>query len=155
MKRLLLIVVLGSLVGASPAAAKGLRWIELCGPSECKRTPGDRVEGEVLIFPPHVMSGAPDEPPERAARWLRIRVAIDGEKRKLRSVLIPSLGYAGGDQGGGYGYVWERLGRETRSTYRWLGRGVERNPAATTPGISEPSLTVGAAVWRASVSATR
>lgn len=147
-RRLLLIAVVGSLVAAAPAAAKELRWVEVCGPSDCERTPGRQLAGEVLIFPPWVMSGAPDDPPARAGRWLRVRVAVDGSRRRLRSVVMPKLGYAGGDQGGGYGYVWERLGRDARATYRRLGRGVERYPAATAPGLTSPpafTATTGAA----------
>lgn len=158
MKRLLLIAVAGLLLTAAPASAKGLRWVELCGPSECQRTPGRQIEGRVLIFPPWVMSGAPDDPPARAARWLRVRVAPARSHRRLRSVVMPGIGYASGAQGGGYGFVWERLGRDARATYRMLGRGVERYPAATAPGLGSTSfgasaeppaaLTVGAAVER-------
>src|SRR5689334_4431394 len=78
MKRLLAITVFALLIVASQADAKGLRWIEVCGPSECHRVSGEQVAGRVLIFPPWVMSGAPDDPPARAGRWLRIRVAMDG-----------------------------------------------------------------------------
>lgn len=154
MKRLLLVVALGCLLFAAPATAKGLRWVEICGPDGCQRTPGDKVEGQVLIFPPWVMSGPPDDPPTRAGRWQRVRVRYDGSRRRLRSVLIPSRGYAGGDQGGGYGYVWERLGRDARATYRKLGRGLTRFPASTVPGLDSESI-VAAAMWRTSVSATR
>ena len=136
----MLIVVVGSLVAAAPAAAKGLRWVEVCGPSDCQRTPGSQIDGEVLIFPPWVMSGAPDDPPARAGRWLQVRVAPARSKRIMRSVVMPGSGYAGGDQGGGYGYVWERLGRDARATYRRLGRGVERYPAATAPDIAATSF---------------
>ena len=61
---------------------------------------------------------------------------------------MPGLGYAGGDQGGGYGFVWERLGRDARATYRRLGRGLVPYPAATAPGLDLPPsfpATVGAA----------
>lgn len=95
-----------------------------------------------LITPPWVMSGGPDKPPKHAAPWLRIRVAIRHSERRQRSVLIPELGYAGGDQGGGYGYVWERLSKTERLTYRMLGGCLERYPAATLPGLegsSQPS----------------
>ncbi|HET6831207.1 MAG TPA: hypothetical protein VFH44_07640 [Solirubrobacterales bacterium] len=139
MKRLLLIAVVGSLLAAAPAAAKGLRWVELCGPDDCQRTSGRQIEFETLIFPPWVMSGAPDDPPARAGEWLRVRVAFAGGDRIPGwSVVMPGLGYAGGDQGGGYGFVWERLGRDARATYRRLGRGVERHPAATAPGLTPP-----------------
>lgn len=158
MKRLLAITVLALLAVAPQADAKGLRWVEVCGPSDCHRVSGERVAGRVLIFPPWVMSGAPDDPPARPGRWLRMRVAMDGSKRRLHSVVIPSRGYAGGDQGGGYGYVWERLGREARATYDWLGRGVERYPAASVPGLDATdqaiaadrplALTIAAAVKR-------
>ena len=141
MKRWLLIVAVGSLVAAASADGKGLKWVELCGPSDCQRTPGRQIEGEVLIFPPWVMSGAPDDPPNRAARWLQVRVAPAGSTRIMRSVVMPGIGYAGGDQGGGYGYVWERLGRDARATYRRLGRGVERYPAATAHDIASMSFT--------------
>jgi hypothetical protein len=140
MKRLLLIAVLGSLLAAAPAAGKGLKWVDLCGPEGCQRTPGRQIEGEVLIFPPTVMSGAPDAPPARAGRWLRVRVAPARSGRVFRSVVMPGLGYAGGDQGGGYGYVWERLSRDARATYRRLGRGVERYPAATADDIAASSF---------------
>ena len=133
MKRLLLIAMLGSLVAAAPAAAKGLEWVEVCGPSDCQRTSGRQLEGQVLIFPPTVMSGAPDDPPARAGKWLRVRVAVAGGRQIFRSILMPGLGYAGGDQGGGYGFVWERLGRDARATYRRLGRGLVPYPAATAP----------------------
>lgn len=159
MRRLLLISLAVLLVPAAPAAAKGLKWVEVCGPAECHRVPGHRIEGEVVIFPPWVMSGAPDDPPAEAGRWLRVRVAVDGTRRRMRSVVIPALGYAGGDQGGGYGFVWERLGRDARATYRRLARGVERYPAATVPGLGAAraegsaaerpaALTVAAAVRR-------
>ena len=147
-KRLLLIAMLGSLVAAAPAAAKGLEWVEVCGPSDCQRTSGRQLEGQVLIFPPTVMSGAPDDPPARAGKWLRVRVAVAGGRQIFRSILMPGLGYAGGDQGGGYGFVWEWLGRDARATYRRLGRGLVPYPAATAPGLDLPPsfpATVGAA----------
>ena len=154
MRRLLLIAVVGSLVAAAPAAAKGLRWVEVCGPADCNRTPAREITPP-LIFPPHVMSGAPDDPPARAARWLRVRVAVDGSRRPLRSTVMPRIGYAGGDQGGGYGFVWERLDRDARANWRRLGRGVERYPAATAPGLTPPvsvEATVGAADVAAGIS---
>ena len=144
MKRLLLITVIGSLIAAAPAAGKGLKWVELCGPDECQRTPGHQVEFEVLIFPPWVMSGAPDDPPARAGKWLQVRVAPARSKRIMRSFVMTGLGYAGGDQGGGYGFVWERLGRDARATYRRLGRGVERYPAATAHDLASMSFTASA-----------
>ncbi|KAB2857755.1 MAG: hypothetical protein F9K43_25425 [Bauldia sp.] len=150
MKRLLLIAVVASLVVAAPAAAKGLRWVEVCGPSECRRTPEGRIESETLIFPPWVMFGAPDGPPARAGRWLRVRVAPARSNRIMKSVLMPGVGYAGGDQGGGYGFVWERLGRDARATYRMLGRGVERYPVATARDLAAMSfaMTVTGSVRR-------
>lgn len=151
MKRLLAITAIALLIVAATADAKGLRWVEVCGPSDCRRTPGHRIEGEVLIFPPWVMSGAPDDPPARAGGWLRVRVAPARSHRIMRSVVIPGLGYAGGDQGGGYGFVWERLGPEARATYRRLDRGVERYPGATLPGFESTSL-VAAAVERSAAS---
>jgi hypothetical protein len=138
---LLLIAVVGSLVAAAPAVAKGLRWVEVCGPDDCQRTPGRQIAFEALIFPPWVMSGAPDDPPTRAGGWLSVRVAVAGGDRVLRSAVMPELGYAGGDQGGGYGFVWERLSRDARATYRRLGRGVERYPAATAHDLAAMSFT--------------
>ena len=147
MKRLLLITAIAFVAVTAAADAKGLRWVEVCGPSDCHRVSGERIEGRVLIFPPWVMSGAPDEPPAESGRWLKVRVAVAHSHRRMRSVVMPGLGYAGGDQGGGYGFVWERLGRDARATYRWLGRGIERYPAATAPGVAS-RLTVAAAVRR-------
>jgi hypothetical protein len=146
---LLLIAVLGSLLAAAPATAKGLEWVELCGPSGCQRTPGSQIEFEVLIFPPWVMSGAPDDPPSGAARWLRVRVAPARGNRVMESVVMPGLGYAGGDQGGGYGFVWERLGRDARATYRQLSQGLERYPAATAPDLA--AMTFATKATRGSV----
>lgn len=140
MKRVLLIAVVGSLVAAGSADGKGLRWVELCGPSDCRRTPGRQIDGEVLIFPPSVMSGAPDDPPARAGKWLQVRVAPARSRRIMRSVVMPGIGYAGGDQGGGYGFVWERLGRDARATYRRLVRGIEPYPAATASDIAATSF---------------
>jgi len=140
MKRVLLIVAVGSLVAAASADGKGLRWVEVCGPSDCRRTPGRQIEGDVLIFPPWVMSRAPDDPPARAGRWLRVRVAPAQSRGILQSVVMPGVGYAGGDQGGGYGFVWERLRRDARATYRRLGRGIEPYPAATAPEIAATSF---------------
>lgn len=165
MKRLLLITALALLAISAQASAKGLRWVEVCGPVDCHRVAGERLAGRTLIFPPWVMSGGPDEPPAHGGRWLRVRVVVDGSKRRLRSVVIPALGYAGGDQGGGYGFVWERLGRDARAAYRRLARGVERYPAATVPGLAAAqsaggsaerpaALTVAAAVRRAAVPLT-
>jgi len=140
MRRVLLIVAVGSLVAAASADGKGLRWVEVCGPSDCRHTPGRQIEGDVLIFPPWVMSGAPDDPPARAGRWLQVRVAPARSRRIMRSVVMPGIGYAGGDQGGGYGFVWERLGRDARATYRRLARGIEPYPAATATGIAATSF---------------
>ena len=148
MKRVLLIAVVGSLVAAGSADGKGLKWVELCGPSECQRTPGHQIAFETLIFPPWVMSGAPDDPPARAGKWLQVRVAPARSQRIMRSVVMPGLGYAGGDQGGGYGYVWERLGHDARATYRRLGRGVERYPAATAHDIASMSFTATGSLER-------
>ena len=148
MKRVLLIVAVGSLVVAASADGKGLRWVELCGPSDCRRTPGRQIEGDVLIFPPWVMSGAPDDPPARAGRWLQVRVATARSRRIMRSVVMPGIGYAGGDQGGGYGFVWERLGREARATYRRLGRGIEPYPAAMAPDIAATSFAATGSAMR-------
>ena len=68
----------------------------------------------------------------------------------MKSVLMPGVGYAGGDQGGGYGFVWERLGRDARATYRMLGRGVERYPVATARDLAAMSfaMTVTGSVRR-------
>lgn len=140
MKRTLLIAIAVLLVAAVPAEAKGLRWIELCGPSDCNRMPARAVEGSPLVFPPWVMSGAPDRAPARASGWLRVRVAADGRRVPMRSVVMPEIGYAGGNQGGGYGFVWERLGRDVRATYDRLARGLERYPAATAPGLPATSF---------------
>lgn len=132
MRRLLLLpLIVVPLVAAPSAGAKGFKWVELCGPVVCKRTPGTELESTgPLVFPPWVMSGRPDEPPAHAGRWLRVRVAVPRSHRRLRSVVIPGRGYAGGDQGGGHGYVWQRLGDAELRTYRRLGRGLERFPAA-------------------------
>ena len=157
-----MIALVVSLIAAAPAAGKGLRWIELCGPSECERTQGEDVLGQPLIFPPWVMMGAPDGAPKQEARWLRVRVSMRGNKRPLRSVVVPGIGYAGGTEGREWGFIWERMGRDVRATYRELGRGVERYPASTMPGspssssadpLAVPaerplSLTVAAAVGR-------
>jgi hypothetical protein len=136
-------------VWAPPAGAKGLKWVEVCGPLECARTEAEDLDLErhPLVFPPWVMSGRPDPPPEEAARWLHVRVRAGG--KRMRSVVLPRAGYAGGDQGGGHGYVWQRLDRDERRTYRMLGRGVERFPASFLPGLApdrrDPSETVGGA----------
>lgn len=162
MKRLLLIVVAGLLIAAAPADGKGLRWIELCGPTECHRTQGEDLWGQPLIFPPWVMMGAPDDPPATAGKWLRVRVSIPGNKRPRRSVVVPGIGYAGGTEGREWGFIWERMGRDVRATYRELGSGIERYPASSMPGLASPrstdastapaerplALTVAAAVGR-------
>ena len=123
-------------VWAPPAEAKGLKWVEVCGPLECTRTAAQDLDLErhPLIFPPWVMSGRPDPPPEEAARWLHVRVRADSQR--MRSVVLPRPGYAGGDQGGGHGFVWQRLDRDERRTYRVLGRGLERFPASSLPGLA-------------------
>ena len=131
-----MIALVVSLIAAAPAAGKGLRWIELCGPDDCQRTPGAEVWGQPLVFPPWVMMGAPDEPPEQTGRWLRVRVSIHKNKRPWRSVVVPGLGYAGGTEGREWGFIWERLDPKVRATYRRLGRGVERHPASSMPGVT-------------------
>lgn len=80
------------------------------------------------------MSGFPDPPPDRAARWLEVRVAFGGGDRQVRSVVVPRLAYAGGEEHSN-GYVWQRLNQAEERTYRRLGRGVERFPASTLPGL--------------------
>jgi len=62
--------------------------------------------------------------------------------------VMPGIGYAGGDQGGGYGFVWERLGREARATYRRLGRGIEPYPAAMAPDIAATSFAATGSAMR-------
>jgi hypothetical protein len=145
MKRLpLLLSVLLFLAAAPSAQAKGIKWVKLCGPSACNKTPGRELDfaESPLIFPPWVMSGRPDPPPEQAAPWLRIRVAYAHSERRVSSVVAPRLGYAGGDQEGReYGWVWQRLDRDERRTYKRLGRGLERFPAATLPGLGEGAST--------------
>ena len=138
MKRLLLIAIVGSLLVAASAQAKGLKWVEVCGPTDCNRTSARDLDfsRSPLIFPPYVMSGAPDKPPKVAGEWLRVRVKAAHSKRLMRSVVLPKKGYAGGAQGGGYGFVWERLSNAAQGTYLRLGRGVERHPAETVPGLS-------------------
>lgn len=139
MKRLaLLLPVALLLLAAPPAQAKGIKWVKVCGPSACTKTPGSELDFEQypLIFPPWVMSGRPDPPPEHAAPWLRVRVALARSERKVSSVVVPRLGYAGGDQEGReYGWVWQRLGAEEQRTYMRLGRGLVRFPAASLPGL--------------------
>lgn len=124
-----------SLLVAAPASGKGIDWVEVCGPFDCSRTSGEDLafERQPLIFPPWVMSGRPDPPPAEPARWLRVRVRA-GSKR-MSSVVMPRAGYAGGDQGGGHGFVWQRLDRDERRTYRSLGHGVQRFPASSLPGL--------------------
>ena len=138
MKRLFLIVIAVLLIVAASAQAKGLKWVEVCGPTDCNRTSAADInfERSPLIFPPWVMSGGPDKPPRKAGEWLRIRVAVPHSDRRMRSVVIPARGYAGGDQGGGYGFVWERLSKAARGTYLRLGRGLDRYPAGTVPGLA-------------------
>ena len=132
---LLLISAALSLLSAAPAEAKGVEWVEVCGPFDCARTSGEDLASErrPLIFPPWVMSGRPGPPPEQAARWLRVRVRIGSER--MTSVVLPRPGYAGGDQGGGYGFVWQRLDRDERRTYRSLGHGVRRFSSSSLPGL--------------------
>lgn len=138
MKRVLLIVFLLSLLAVPAAEAKVLRWVEVCGPLDCAKTPGHDLDFAEypLIFPPWVMSGRPDRPPERAAPWLEVHVAFARSDQVVSSVVVPRLGYAGGDQEGqDYGWVWQRLDRGERRTYMHLGRGLARFPASTLPGL--------------------
>lgn len=137
MKRLLLVLLVLPLLATPSAEAKGIKWVKVCGPSDCTKTPERELEFEEspLIFPPWVMSGRPDPPPKQAAPWLRVRVAYARSDRQVRSVAAPRLGYAGGDQDGTYGFVWQRLDGDEQHTYKVLGRGLERFPAATLPGL--------------------
>ena len=125
---------------ATPSAeVKGIKWVKVCGSSTCNKTPGSELDFEEypLIFPPWVMSGRPDPPPVHAAPWLRVRVAFARSERKVSSVVVPRLGYAGGDQAGrAYGWVWQRLDADEQRTYKHLGRGLTRFPAATLPGLA-------------------
>lgn len=128
------------LVALPPSSqAKGVEWVKVCGPSDCTKTPGRELDFEQspLIFPPWVMSGRPDPPPREAAPWLRVRVAYARSERRVSSVVVPRLGYAGGDQDGHYGFVWQRLSPAEQRTYKRLGRGLERFPAETLPGLPE------------------
>ncbi len=92
MKRLFLIVIAVLLIVAASAQAKGLKWVEVCGPTDCNRTSAADInfERSPLIFPPWVMSGGPDKPPRKAGEWLRIRVAVPHSDRRMRSVVIPA-----------------------------------------------------------------
>jgi hypothetical protein len=141
MKRLLLIAIVVPLMLATNAEAKGLKWVKVCGPTDCSRTPARDLNFEKtpLIFPPWVMSGGPDNPPKQAGKWLRVVVASPHSDRRMRSVVMPAMGYAGGDQGGGYGFVWEHLSNAAQGTYLRLGRGLERYPAETVPGLGGTS----------------
>lgn len=135
---LLLLLIVVPLIAAPSAGAKGLKWVELCGPADCNRTPWDQIaaDGLALTFPPWGMSGRPDDPPEQAAPWLRVRVAVDHSEKRMRSLVLPDAGYAGGNQGGGFGYVWQRLDRDEQGSYARLAHGLRMYPAATMPGLS-------------------
>jgi hypothetical protein len=138
MKRVLLILLVLPLLAASSADAKGLKWVEVCGASECNKTLERDLDFEEfpLVFPPWVMSGRPDAPPAHAAPWLEVHVAFARSDEVVTSVVVPRLAYAGGDQAGqDYGFVWQRLDAAERRTYRRLGRGLARFPAATLPGL--------------------
>lgn len=137
-KRLLLVLLVLPLIAASSADAKGLKWVKVCGPAACNKTPERDLDFEQypLVFPPWVMSGFSDPAPEQAAPWLRVRVAFARSDRKVSSVVVPSLGYAGGDQEGqAYGFVWQRLDAAEQRTYKHYGRGLERFPAESLPGL--------------------
>jgi hypothetical protein len=137
-RSLLFIVAMLLLVAAPVADAKPLKWVKVCGPSACNKTLGSELDFEEspLIFPPWVMSGRPDPPPKEAAPWLRVRVAFAHSHRRVSSVVVPRLAHAGGDQAGAsQGCVWQRLDADEQRTYKRLGRGLERFPAAALPGL--------------------
>lgn len=135
MKRLLLVLLVLPLLAATSAEAKSLKWVKVCGPTDCTKTLGDAVQSP-LIFPPWVMSDSPDPPPEHAARWLQVRVAFAQSDQRVRSVVVPRLGYAGGEEDSD-GFIWQRLNKAEQRTYARLGRGVEGFSASTLPGLEE------------------
>lgn len=138
MKRFLLLLVVLSLIAPSTAEAKGIKWVKVCGPSACNKIPDSELDFQEspLVFPPWVMSGRPDPAPDQRAPWLRVQVAFAHTEDRVNSVVVPRLGYAGGDQEGRrYGWVWQRLDRSEQGTYKRYGRGLERFPAASLPGL--------------------
>ena len=94
-------------------------------------------ERRPLIFPPTVMSGRPDDPPEAPAPWYRVTVAYShANGHKARSIVSLDINYAGG-RDGSYGYVWEKLKPKPLGTYVHLTKGLAPNPAETMPGGDE------------------
>jgi len=139
MRRLAFIAAATALLIAPAAAdAKGMKWVKVCGLDECSKTLGKDWDyaQHPLIFPPKVMSGRPDDPPEDAAPWFGVKVKLwRGEK--ARSVVAPDIKYAGGRCCGGY--VWQKLNHKELGTYLFLTEGLAPNPAETMPGGDEPA----------------
>ena len=123
-------------MAAASAEAKGMKWVEVCGPADCNRERDLDFEEYPLVFPPWVLSRLPDRPPEETAPWLSVKVNLGRPHGIVTSIVSPRIGYAGGDQKGErYGWVWQELNRAERRTYLHLGRGLDRFPAETMPGL--------------------
>lgn len=132
----LIAAVLVLLAVPSAGEAKGLKWVEVCGLEDCSKTSGKNwnYERRPLIFPPTVMSGMPDEPPDAPAPWFSVKVAFaHAHGHRARSIVAPEIKYAGGKDGS-HGYVWERLEPKPLRTYLHLTKGLSPNPAETMPG---------------------
>ena len=120
MRSLVAAALLASLVLVSTASAKELESVAVCGAGGCRTV----RDGELLHGA--VPEGDPAAAPSAAAPFLRVamRFASEEEAVTVRSVLVPSTGMLGSQDG------WVLLPPDARGAFGRLADGLDPLPAA-------------------------
>jgi hypothetical protein len=128
MKRFLLLFAASSLLMATPATAKVIEAVELCGKSECRSVPKSKVEAREAhdwVFGGASASAAAagDGPPRAASRWRALITVGDGSEggpsETFGQLIAPEAGYLRVDG------AWRRMSTTAAREWTRLAKGLE------------------------------
>jgi MYXO-CTERM domain-containing protein len=129
MKRLLPLVAALMFLTATPAAAKVIEAVELCGKSECRSLPKSELRGghaHPWVFGGTAGGVAADAPPRTADRWRATITIGDGHEggpiENFPQLVVPEAGYLRVDG------AWQPM--STRAAREWtrVTKGIEPLP---------------------------
>jgi MYXO-CTERM domain-containing protein len=118
-------------LAATPAAAKEVRSVTVCGPADCASV-DDHERLEALMT-----GGSPSDPPSKPEPWYRAEIEIGGDGGAHESFTInvlPSTGYIRSrDEIGGS--VWTEMSAGQQAIYERLTAAMKPFAASGLPGI--------------------